>query len=170
MRELLAKKASRANSYQVVSLVSNNPEKYKELVEIVKENESPYSEKAAWAVSHCFDEKTGFFEDYYPEFTKILGDKTYSDSVKRNIVRIFQFKDIPEEFQASIINSCFELVIKKDTAIAVKAFSLGVLENMLKTYPELKNELKSCIEDLLPTASSGLKNRGNHILRRLNKI
>ena len=169
MRDLLAKKASRVNSFQVVSLVANNAEKYRELIEIIKENNCPYSEKAAWAMNHCHDDGTGFFDEYYPELTQILADKSYSDSVKRNIVRVFQFKQIPEEFQASVINSCFDLVTNKDTAIAVKAFSLGVLENMVKLYPELKNELTACIEDMLPTASSGIKNRGKHILKRLGK-
>lgn len=169
MKELLSKKASRANSYAVVALAANNPKRYQELVEIIKKNETPYSEKAAWAMTHCFDEKLGFFTDYFADFTQILADSAYSDSVKRNIVRVLQFQEIPEEFQGSIIDSCFHLVTKKDTAVAVKAFALGILENMVKLYPELTNELVACIEDLLPNASSGLKNRGQHILRRLNK-
>ena len=169
MRELLAKKSSRVNSYQVVALVANNPERFKELVEIIVSNESPYCEKASWAMNHCYEEGTDFFDNYYKELTAILPDDTYSDSVKRNIVRILQFKEIPEKYQASVIDSCFYLVNKKDTAIAVKAFSLGVLENMVKLYPELKNELIASIENLLPTASSGIKNRCGHILRRLRK-
>lgn len=169
MRELLAKKASRANSYQVVALVLNDPANYAELVKIIANYECPYSEKAAWAVSHCFDEKGGFFDNHLAEFVSILASEVYSDSVKRNIVRVLQFTQIPEKHQASVINSCFELIQKKETAIAVKAFSLGILENMVKIYPELKNELLACIEDLLPSASSGLKNRGQHILKRLKK-
>lgn len=167
MKELLAKKASRANSYKVVSLVGNSPKLYKNLIEIIIDYECPYSEKAAWAMNHCFEENMGFFEDYFSEFTEILKDETYSDSVKRNIVRIFQFIEIPEEFHATIIDSCFQMVIKKDTAIALKAFSLGVLDKMTKRYPELQNELKSCLEDIIPNASSGLKNRAQKILIRL---
>ena len=110
---------------------------------------------------------SGFFGDYFAEMTQVFADTSYSDSIKRNIVRVFQFTTIPEQFQASIIDSCFALVSNKKTAIAVKAFSLGVLEKMAKLYPELKNELKAVIEDLLPKASSGLKNRGQHILKRL---
>jgi hypothetical protein len=167
MRDLLAKKASRANSFQVVSLVANNPKHYKELIEIIQENRIPISEKAAWSMNHCFEDRVGFFEDYYPELTQIVADASYSDSIKRNIVRIFQFKQIPKKFHASVINSCFDLVLKKETAVALKAFSLQVLENMTIIYPELINELKASINDLLPTATPGLKNRGQHILNRL---
>ena len=169
MKELLAKKASRANSFQVVSMVANNPARYKELIEIIITNESPYAEKAAWAMNHCYEDGTDFFDDYYSEFTQIIADESYSDSIKRNIVRVLQFKNIPQEYQASIIDSCFNLLTNKKSAVAVKAFSLGVLENMVKLYPELKNELVASIENLLPNASSGLKNRGQKILKRLNK-
>lgn len=169
MRELLSKKASRANSYQVAAMVGNDYQKYQDLIELVVNYECPISEKAAWAMNHCFEEGTGYFQDFFEELTPIIGDPKYSDSVKRNIVRVFQFVEIPEEYQSSIIDSCFELVGNKKTAIAVKAFALGVLENMVKLYPELKNELISAIELILPTASSGLKNRGQHILKRLSK-
>jgi hypothetical protein len=168
MRELLTKKASRVNSYQVVEMVGEDYELYKELIGLILENVSPISEKAAWAMNHCFENEVGFFEDYFSEMTQVFAETNYSDSIKRNIVRVFQFIDIPEQFQASIINSCFALVTNKKSAIAVKAFSLGVLEKMVKLYPELKNELVVVIEDLLPKASSGLKNRGQHILRRLS--
>ena len=168
MRELLAKKASRANSYQVVAHVANDTDKYHELVEIVKENSKPYSEKAAWAINHCFENGTGFFDDYFEDFAQILADSCYSDSIKRNVVRIFQFKEIPINLQGSVINSCFHLLQKKETAIAVKAFSMGVLENMVKLYPELKNELAVSIKEILPTASAGIKNRGHRILNRLS--
>jgi hypothetical protein len=168
MRELLTKKASRVNSYKVVTMVGEDYELYKELIGLIVENVSPISEKAAWAMNHCFENGVGFFENYFLEMTQVLSEISYSDSIKRNIVRIFQFIDIPEQFQASIINSCFTLVTDKKSAIAVKAFSLGVLEKMVKLYPELKNELIAVIEDLLPKASSGLKNRGQHILRKLS--
>ncbi len=167
MRELLTKKASRTNSYKVVALVGEDYKNYKELVGLIVDYECPVSEKAAWAMNHCFEEGLGFFEDYFEQLVPVIGSSIYSDSVKRNIVRILQFVEIPEKYQASVIDSCFDLVMKKQTAIAVKAFALGVLEKMVKLYPELKNELVAVIEDLLPKASSGLKNRGQHILKRL---
>jgi len=167
MKELLAKKASRANSYEVVGLVANSKAKYSELVEIIKENNSPYSEKAAWVITHCFDERAGFFDHFYSDFIKIIGEESYSDSVKRNIVRILQFKSIPTEYHGAVIDACFRLLTKKETAIAVKAFSMGVLDQMVKIYPELTNELILCIEEILPVSSSGVKNRGNKILKKL---
>lgn len=167
MKKLLSSRTSKVNSLQVVTYIGDSFERYKELIELIVLNETPLAEKAAWAMTHCHDKRVGFFEEFYPEMTKILADESYSDSVKRNIVRVLQFKKIPEEYQASIIDSCFSLLVNKKSAVAVKAFSLGVLENMVKLYPELKNELIACIEDLLPNASSGLKNRGQHILKRL---
>ncbi|MDA9775693.1 hypothetical protein N9B59_00685 [Flavobacteriales bacterium] len=169
MKELLVKPASKSNSLKIVELVGRNENEYKKLVEIALVNDGIMSDKATWAITHCHDNKQGFFCDYFPQWAIMLAGKDYSDSLKRSVLRTLQFVEIPEENQASIIDSCFELLVEKKSAVAVKAFSLGVLENMVKLYPELKNELISCIELLLPTASSGLKNRGKHILKRLSK-
>lgn len=168
MKELLTKKASRANSYQVVAMVGKDYENYSDLIDLIINYECPVSEKAAWAMNHCFEDGVGFFEDYFEELVPVIGSSTYSDSVKRNIVRILQFVEIPKEYHVSVIDSCFELLTNTQTAIAVKAFSMGVLEKMVKLYPELKNELVAAIEDLLPKASSGIKNRGQKILKRLS--
>ena len=167
MRELLLNPASKVNSLKVVTYIGDSFERYEELIQLIVANDSPLAEKAAWAMTHCHDKDVGFFDEFYSEMTQVLGDDSYSDSVKRNIVRILQFKKVPEEYEATVINNCFELLANKKSAVAVKVFSLGVLENMVKRYPELKNELIACIEELLPNASSGLKNRGQHILKRL---
>lgn len=169
MHQLLAKSASKSNSLEIVRLVGNDKHEYQKLVEIVVANDPEMSAKAAWAITHCHDKKLGFFSNYCDEWALVVSQNTYSDSLKRSILRTLQFVAIPEKNQATIIDACLELVINKKSAVAVKAFALGILENMVKLYPELKNELISAIELILPTASSGLKNRGQHILKRLSK-
>jgi len=169
MIELLTKPASKSNSLKIVDLVGNDEHEYKKLVEIIIANDEIISNKAAWAVTHCHDKDLGFFTDYFSQWALILAGNEYSYSLKRSVLRTLQFVEIPKKHQSSIIDSCFTLLVEKKSAVAVKAFSLGVLKNMVNLYPELKNELISSIELLLPTASSGLKNRGNHILKRLNK-
>jgi hypothetical protein len=47
---------------------------------------------------------------------------------------------------------------------------MTVLFNIVKKYPELKDELKMSIEDQLPYGSAGFKSRGRRILKSLEKI
>jgi hypothetical protein len=45
---------------------------------------------------------------------------------------------------------------------------MGGLHKMVKIYPELKNELKFSIEEIIPNATSGVKNRGRNILKSIS--
>ena len=88
-------------------------------------------------------------------------------SVKRNVVRILQFMDIPEKHQGNVMNVCFELLGDPKEAIAVRVFSMTVLDNLSKIYPELRQELIAIIEDEMerePTAA--FKSRAKKILAR----
>ena len=51
--------------------------------------------------------------------------------------------------------------------IAVKAFSMTVIFNLSKKYPDIVPELKASIEYLMPNASAGIKSRSNKILRAI---
>ena len=44
---------------------------------------------------------------------------------------------------------------------------MQVLYNMSLIYPELKNELIFSIEEIIPNATPGVKNRGKNILKKL---
>ena len=46
---------------------------------------------------------------------------------------------------------------------------MTVLYNLSVNIPEIKNELKLLIEDLLPYGTAGIKSRGRKILAKLEK-
>ena len=50
-------------------------------------------------------------------------------------------------------------------AIAVKAFSLTVLGNLSKHYPDIIPELKLVIEDQLPCQTAAFKSRAKWLLK-----
>ena len=56
-------------------------------------------------------------------------------------------------------------------AIAVKAFSMTVIYNNGKQYPEILDELAISIQNQmnLPSASSGIKAHGRKILLKIQK-
>lgn len=78
--------------------------------------------------------------------------------------------EIPQKHQGAIINRCFELVNDPQQDIAIRAFALTVIANHLKMYPAMAGELKLSIEELLPYASTGLKNRAGKILQKIEEV
>jgi hypothetical protein len=56
-------------------------------------------------------------------------------------------------------------------AIAIKAFSMSVLYNCCKIYPELKVEVIPILEDVLVRdKSKGIQSRGRKVLKQLYNL
>jgi hypothetical protein len=62
----------------------------------------------------------------------------------------------------------FKLLINPNEAIAVRAFSMTVLFNISKKEPDLKNELKLILAELVNSDSAAIKNRAKHILKEID--
>ena len=74
---------------------------------------------------------------------------------------------IPERFHGRVMNICFNYISSPEEAVAIKAFSLTVLEHLSKQYPEIRSELKTIIEDRWDYESAAFRSRAKKILERL---
>jgi len=64
-------------------------------------------------------------------------------------------------------NICFGFIVDVKEEIAVKAFSLTILENLSKQYPEIKHELKVIIEERWDYETAAFHSRAKKILKNL---
>ena len=78
--------------------------------------------------------------------------------------------DIPDDLLGITADICFSFLNSCQEPVAIRAHSMTILYNIVKKYPELKEELKVSIEDQIPYGSAGIKNRGNKILKALEKL
>jgi hypothetical protein len=60
---------------------------------------------------------------------------------------------------------CFQYLASPSVAVAIKAFSLTVLNNLSKKYPEIISEIKLLIEEQLPHQSAAFKSRAKVFMR-----
>lgn len=91
------------------------------------------------------------------------------DAVLRNTMRLPEQVNIPDQYHGMLMNNCFQLLESPATAIAVKAFSLGILAGLAKTYPEIIPDINLISSALLPNASPGIKSRIKNIAKHLAK-
>lgn len=80
-------------------------------------------------------------------------------------MRLLQDIDIPKRYQGTVMNRCFGYIISPSEKPAVKAFSLTVLQNLSNQYPEIKQELKTVIEDRWDIESAAFKSRARKIVK-----
>ena len=96
---------------------------------------------------------------------KVLRKRGVHDAVRRNIVRILQFADIPRGLQGTVANLCFELISSFEEPIAVRTFSMTVLAKIAWEEPMLWKELEIVVRQMLPYATPAFRARAKKVLK-----
>lgn len=168
IKKEILKEHSKRQTLKVVKHIGNDPNRFKELIHIFLAGPYRVTQRAAWSLSCCVEEYPRLITPHLNVILKVLDRNDTHDAVKRNIVRLLQFIEIPKKYYGSLVDKCFPLLDAKQP-IAVRVFSMQVLCNIAMKVPDLKKELKLVIEDQLPYASSGFLARAKKVLRELEK-
>lgn len=166
-KELFELGHSRLYTDRIVKEVIAHPERMTELMHLFAKGPVQITQRAAWCISVIAEQHPELLTDYYKLFIRLLKDKSNHPSVPRNIFRALQFSQIPVKYQGEILSLAFDYLNDNGQPIAIRAFSMTVIYNLSEKYTDIVPELKTSIEGLLPDASTGLKNRGNKILKRI---
>jgi hypothetical protein len=96
-----------------------------------------------------------------------MQDNGVHDAVKRNVLRILKFVDIPRPMQGIIATLCFDYLSSLDAPIAVKSFSLTMLGRMAEKEPDLRRELGLIVQQMLPYGGPAIRSSGKKVLKML---
>lgn len=166
----LQKDFNKSTCNKIVRYIGNDQIKFRELVTAFLNEPYRITQRAAWPLSYCVKEHPKLIKPHLKTIILNMKKPGISDAVKRNTVRFLQFIDIPKPLHATTIDICFRQLLDTKEPIAIKVFSMTVLSNLVKHYPELKNELAMAIEDQMPYGSAGFVSRGRKVLKELKKI
>ncbi len=168
VRAALLRGQSKALTDKIVAYTGNNQSRFNDLIAMLLDDNPRLVQRVAWPLSYCVRNHPKLLNPHFSSVLKIARKSGVHDGVKRNIMRLLQFVDIPKRFQGKAVAVCFELMDTHEP-IAVRVFAMTVLANIAKQQPGLKNELTVIIEDQLPYGSAGFVSRGRKILRELKK-
>jgi len=169
IRFALQKEHSKENTEKIVEYVGSNDKRLAELMDIFFYERWELVQRAAWAVGKL-GETTHVLQPYLPQMIQHLQRADLHDAVKRNTIRTWQFMEIPDDYLGEVADICFEFLKKKQEPVAVKVFSMVVLEKVVHRAPELKDELKFLIEEQLPYGTAGFVSRGKKVLNNIAKL
>ena len=170
LREEILKEHSKAQCIKIVNWIGDNQKRFDELFHLFLNDEYRVVQRAGWPVSYCVIAYPKFIKKHWAHLVKNVQKPNLHGAVKRNTVRLLQDLDIPEKFQGEIMNICFAFVESPTEEVAVKAFSLTILGNLAKQYPEIIPELKLLIESQLEGQTAAFKSRAKKLLREFGKI
>jgi hypothetical protein len=166
LREMLLKEHSKAQCSKIVKWVGNSQQRFDQLLHLFLTGEYRVVQRAAWPVSYCVEAHPAFIKKHFAVLFKKWTDSTVHPSVKRNTVRLLQYVAIPKKYQGLVMDNCFRFIADVNEAIAVKAFSITVLENLSNVYPEIIPEIKTIIEERWPHETPAFHSRARLFLRR----
>ncbi len=165
LREQILKEHSKAQCTTIVNWVGASQQRFDELFNLFLNDEYRVVQRAAWPVSYCVMAHPEFIKKHWPALIKNLQKPNLHNAVKRNSIRLLQDIKIPKKYQGQIMDICFKYVESPTEAVAVKAFSLTVLGNLAKQYPEIIPEIKLLIEEQLPHQTAAFKSRAKVFLK-----
>lgn len=154
--------ALRIAEYAVASRKS-----FQELMDCFLADHVKLAQRAAWSVTWATQKKPAYIQPYIGALVRQLKRTDVHNAVIRNSARILEDLEIPAEFHGEVMSICFDFIQNKAAPIAVKAFSLTVLFNLSKFYPEIKNELKIIIRENIDYESAAFQARGKKILAKI---
>ena len=168
LRETILKSHSRENCTRIVRWVGRDQKKFNELFDLFLNDEYRVVQRAGWPISYCVEKNPAFIQKHFAKLLKNLDKKGIHDAVKRNSVRLLQYVTIPEKFHGQVMDLCFKYISSPTEAVAIKAFSITVLQNLAKQYPEIINEIKLVIEERWDYETIAFKTRAKKLLKEFS--
>ena len=156
--EALKQGHNKQNASATATFIGKDPKRFAVLMDAFFNSEEKTARIAAWIMSDCVEKHPELVAPYLEKLLPILNKPVHS-AFKRNIVRLLQHIEIPEHLRGEVANACFELLLNKKETIAVKAFSITVIQNIAKFEPDLLQELRLVLDEQLPYASAAIISR-----------
>ena len=170
IRAALLEEHSKQQALKIATYVGKDKKRFENLMHLFLHDEYRVGQRAAWVINMISEKNMQLVEPYMGQMVTRMGEPGVPVAVKRNVVRMLQNIELPEELHAPVMNTCFELLADPQETVAVRCFSMTVLDNLSKIYPDIRQELVTIIEDQLehePTA--GFRSRAKKILTRKSR-
>ena len=168
IKTALLKEHSKKQCNLIVKWVGNDQEKFDQLFDLFLHEEYRVVQRAGWPISYCVERHPNLIQKHFTKLLRNLNKKGIHDAVKRNSIRLLQHVEIPEKFHGQVMDICFQYISSPTEAVAIKAFSITVLQNLARQYPEILNEIKLVIEERWDYETIAFKTRAKKLLKEFS--
>lgn len=137
----LEREHSKTSTTAIVNYVGGNEVRFEKLMEVFLHGEKRLSQRAAWPLSYVGANHPELIVKALPRLLVKLAEPGTHDAIKRNILRALQETEIPEKYEAPVVDACFRFMRNESMAVAIRAFAITTAARICKKYPELNEEL-----------------------------
>lgn len=165
LKNEILKSHSKYNTVRISQLIDQDDDLFKALINLYFDHKNmDLARKAAWILRHCVEQHPHLLNPFVKKLIKYLGTDGLHNAIKRNGLAVLEKVHVPEDLYGPLANICFEFVVSGKEPVAIKAYSMSILDKIGDKIPEIRHELKLIIQDLIPYESAGFKTRARKIL------
>ena len=166
---MLEKEHSKEQMQSIVKYIGSNQQKFDTLVKIFLSEEYRIIQRASWPLGNCVEANPQLAEKHLKKLLQHMQDATQHPAVKRNVLRVFDIIAIPKKLHGELLNDCLENITDPSAAIAVQAYSLGILQKLTLIYPDIRHEVETIIDTRLPNATAAFASRAKKYKKAVAK-
>ena len=164
IRDALLEEHSKERTAKIVNYIGSEPERFAELMRNFLCPVYRVSQRAAWAVSNCIEHHPELVRPYYNILIKQLEREGVHVAVRRNVVRLLQFVEIPDRYAGRVFDICYRFLDDPAETVAVRVFSMTVAAKLAKDSPELLGELRLVATKYPQVATAAFRSRARRML------
>ncbi|HEV8591534.1 MAG TPA: hypothetical protein VGQ55_05480 [Pyrinomonadaceae bacterium] len=164
IREALAAEHSKRQTMTIVDYIGDDAKRFAELMSVFFEGEYRLTQRAAWPMSYVAIRQPQLIQQYLRRLVDQLERKDVHNAVRRNVVRLLEDIEIPNNLKGRVYTICIDLLDDVREPVAVRAFAMTVAAKIAKVEPDLLSELRLVIKTHLPNFSAALRARARNIL------
>ncbi len=130
----------------LIKYFSKHQDQLPELINLILQlDEYPYKEYSSWLLVHLLKSKKFELNHYYPEFVDLLF-KTDDQTVLRNVTNCISMMPITDYRESELIDLLINFIKDYENKVALQVYSMKLLVQFVKKYPELKVEILEIID------------------------
>jgi hypothetical protein len=169
IREEALKEHSKKQTLKIAAWIGDNEDRFRQYLYIFLNDEYRVVQRISWVLSIVAENHPKLVEKQMGIIIKRLDDKNIHVAVKRNVVRMLQFLEIPEKYEVKVLDHCLRYIADPNETVAVRCFAMTVAARLAEEYPELKREVADTIKSSLKFTTPGLRSRSRTVLAGLEK-
>jgi hypothetical protein len=163
--------SSRSLADYATSMVGNDSALFRQVFDLAMAQKPKTSMRAARVVDLGCERNPELIRPYLRTVAGAL-PKLHDDSVKRIFLHILMRHPWVEDerIMGRLVDTLFRWLADQNQAIAIKAYSMAILEKLTILIPDLKNELILVLEESIPNwTSMALQVQGRKMMRKLRR-
>jgi len=164
IRQALMAEHSKRQTMAIVEFIGDDSQRFAELMKLLFAGDYRLTQRAAWSMNYCAERRPELILPYLPKLLDCLEREDMHDAVKRNIVRLLQYIEIPKRLIGRVYSHCVDLIDDAYEPAAVRAFALTVAARIAKSEPDLLKELRLIVSKHLPHTTAAFQKRAREVL------